>query len=97
MTTMLNREELVDLVRRGKRAKERGAAVRRVVTRLLAASMITLIGGWELMLAVGLAHAEWVPALPTIGYWWAVLLILLLRGTFSATRPVASRNKPQEV
>ena len=36
--------------------------------------------GWMLMLAVGIAHAEWVPGLPTIGYWWSCLLVWLLMG-----------------
>jgi Na+-driven multidrug efflux pump len=44
--------------------------------------LMSLVNGWLLMLAVGIAHAEWVPALPTIGYWWAVLLAMLLRGAF---------------
>lgn len=35
-------------------------------------------GGWTLMLAVGVVHHEWWPAVPTIGYWWAVVLCLLL-------------------
>lgn len=42
-----------------------------------------LFGGWMLMLAVGVAHHDWVPGLPTIGYWWAVLLVWLLQGAFS--------------
>jgi len=42
-------------------------------------------GGWMLMLAVGIAHAHWLPALPTIGYWWAVLIVTLMRGVFSRT------------
>jgi hypothetical protein len=32
---------------------------------------------------VGVAHAEWIPALPTIGFWWMTLLVLLTRGIFT--------------
>ncbi len=45
-----------------------------------------LAQGWALMLAVGIIHSEWIPALPTIGYWWAVLIVFLLSGSFSRTR-----------
>jgi len=35
--------------------------------------------GWIFMLTVGVIHAEWLPMLPTIGYWWAVIIIGLIR------------------
>jgi len=38
--------------------------------------------GWLFMLLVGVVHAEWLPGLPTIGYWWAVLIIFMLRLCF---------------
>lgn len=31
------------------------------------------------MLAVGVVHHEWIASCPTIGYWWAVVLIFLIR------------------
>ncbi len=31
----------------------------------------------------GIAHAEWISALPTIGYWWACLLAALLCAAFT--------------
>ncbi len=43
----------------------------------------TLLRGWWLMLGVGIAHAEWISALPTIGYWWACLLAALLCAAFT--------------
>jgi hypothetical protein len=45
-------------------------------------AVMALLGGWMLMIAVGVAHAHWVPALPTIGYWWAALIVWLLQGSF---------------
>lgn len=40
----------------------------------------SLLGGWFLMLAVGIIHHEWIPTCPTIGYGWAVLLAMCIRG-----------------
>lgn len=34
--------------------------------------------GWFLMLTVAVAHAHWWPAIPTVGYWWAVLIMAIL-------------------
>lgn len=35
---------------------------------------------WLLMLIVGIVHADWLPALPTVGYWTTLLLCALLFG-----------------
>lgn len=51
--------------------------------------LAAMVSGWLLMLAVGVAHHEWTPDLPTIGYWWAVLLAWLLR---SATLTASSMD-----
>lgn len=37
---------------------------------------------WFFMLAVGVIHAEWWPAVPTIGYWWAWVILWLLNNSF---------------
>ena len=52
------------------------------LTAFLTNFLLFFGNGWFLMLAVGVAHHEWWPALPTIGYWWAVLLCWLLRASF---------------
>lgn len=44
-----------------------------------------LLAGWLLMLAVGVAHADWWPAVPTISYWPAVTLAALLSAAFAAS------------
>lgn len=61
------------------------------IERILSLVLSHLLGGLELMLAVGIIRAEWIPWMPTIGYWWAVLIVLLLRGTFSRTRQEESK------
>lgn len=37
-----------------------------------------LVTAWLLMLAVGVVRAEWIPALPTIGFRLALLLSMLV-------------------
>jgi Na+-driven multidrug efflux pump len=46
---------------------------------LIVSAVVSLLGGWMFMLAVGVAHHEWLPGLPTVGYWWAVLITWLIR------------------
>jgi hypothetical protein len=53
-----------------------------LVGNLAISAVFSLLAGWALMLAVGVIHHEWIPACPTIGYWWAALLALLLRVAF---------------
>lgn len=79
----LNYGELARLARKGRRAERRGKAIADIFTSLALHAIGALAGGWALMLAVGVIHAEWVRQLPTVGYWWAVLLVALLRGVFS--------------
>jgi len=74
------------LIAENKRTKRR-KYLRNVIVGMLASMVCAFSDGWMLMLAVGIAHAEWVPALPTIGYWWAVLIVYLLRGVFSKIAP----------
>lgn len=61
---------------------------------LLVVPLHALIEGWIFMLAVGIAHTYWIPALPTIGYWWAVLIVFLLTGTFSRIRSYKEVSRP---
>ncbi len=47
----------------------------------LATSLVMIaFSGWMFMLAVGIVHHEWIRACPTIGFGWAVLLAVLVRG-----------------
>lgn len=41
----------------------------------------SLIFGWAFMLLVGVIHHEWWPAVPTIGYGWAIIISFLIRLT----------------
>lgn len=92
MNETLTQADMVDLIRRGKRAKSLGDAVNRIVTSLVTSAVACLLDGFWLMLAVGIIHADWIPALPTVGYWTAVVVVALLRGTFS---PIRSKDGTQ--
>ncbi len=75
--------EVVRLARKGREAEQRGRAVKGCLSLLLNKAGQDLVTAWLLMLAVGVAHAEWVTGLPTVGFWWALLLVLLVRPLFS--------------
>lgn len=36
-------------------------------------------GGWIFMLLVGIVHNDWMPTVPTTGYWVSVLIVFLLQ------------------
>jgi hypothetical protein len=76
--------EAARLIRLGKRSERRGKALQGCLRAILAKVLSDLLTGWTVMLAVGVAHAEWMPALPTIGYWWTVLIVVLTRALFIA-------------
>jgi len=73
-----------------KKRRTRRKAIRTVVVGVISSAISTFANGWFLMLAVGIAHTYWLPTLPTIGYWAAVLLVVFLRGVFSI--PVPARK-----
>jgi hypothetical protein len=57
-----------------------------IVVEFVFSMLVLLYGAWMLMLAVGVAHHEWLPDLPTIDYGTSVLLVWMLSGVASATR-----------
>lgn len=63
----------------------KGVRVMAIIGVILLGLVVSAAGslafGWVFMLLIGVVHAEWLPALPTIGYWWAVLITFLLRAT----------------
>ena len=50
-----------------------------VLVQALVTAVASMLFGLFLMLAVGVVHHEWIAACPTIGYWWAVVLVFLIR------------------
>jgi len=47
---------------------------------------LNLAHAYFFMLAIGVIHHEWIPALPTIGYGWSLMVTILMRLTFKDTR-----------
>jgi hypothetical protein len=80
---MTNYDEITRLVRKGRRAELRGKALQGCITGQVTSILNALFGGWMLMLTAGIVHAEWITSLPTVGYWWAVAIVALMRGVFS--------------
>ena len=85
MTTLDQRRlanELLNIARRDRARRSRWRAFGKFLGGLLKAivtsALASLLGGWFLMLAVGVAHDHWISRLPTLGYWWAVLIYGLL-------------------
>ena len=59
------------------------------VTSLLLALAMDITRGVVLMVIVYVIHEHWIAAVPTIGLWWAVLLVFLydvLRALFRRIR-----------
>lgn len=55
----------------------------RFIANVLVLACVNLVHGFYVMVGVGIIHAEWIHQMPTIGYWWAVILVSLLRGIFT--------------
>lgn len=70
--------EAARLIRKGRRAEQRGKAMEGCVTRLITAVFLAFLKGWLFMLAIGIAHAHWWHAIPTIGYWWSVAFMAVM-------------------
>jgi hypothetical protein len=88
---------LGDMVRKQRRKNQRRDATRKFTKAFLKALLLGLLnsalGGFWFMLAVGVIHHEWLPELPTLGYWWSVLIAYLLRvALIRATPPKSGKS-----
>lgn len=77
--------EVYRLAKKGRKSEERAKALGGCLSAITIAALTNLWRGWELMIVVGIIHAEWIPQLPTLGYWWAVIIATLLAGALSTT------------
>lgn len=88
---------LADVVRRDQTRRERrkklGKAVKATISWLFTAAGLWALRAWMFMLAVGVIHAEWLPGVPTLGYWWAGLIIWLLRAGLTPSAPTRKADK----
>lgn len=70
--------EVYRLAKKGRKAEQRGKALAGCLESLVTSVLMTLLKGFLFMVAIGVAHAHWWPAIPTIGFWWSVLFMALL-------------------
>jgi hypothetical protein len=87
---MTTREDVVELVRDGKRYREKRGKWERFWVRAITGAILWPLNGWMFMLAVGITHHEWWPALPTIGYWWACVIAGFIRAALVPIQAVKS-------
>ena len=85
--------EIYRLAKLGKQSEQRSEALGGCLGALTWKAFADLTTGWMFMLAVDVAHTHWWSAVPTIGYWWAVLIVLLTRGMFGTTGSKSKTNK----
>lgn len=74
---------LINLVRRDARRRSRRKLFGEFLGALLQSVLLSLMHGLYLMLAVGVVHHEWIRSCPTLGYWWSVLLAVLVRSALA--------------
>jgi drug/metabolite transporter (DMT)-like permease len=70
--------EAARLIRKGRRAERRGKAMSGCITGLITSVLLTFLKGWLFMLAIGIAHHDWWPTIPPIGFWASVLFMAVL-------------------
>jgi hypothetical protein len=91
--TTLNQQalfaEMLTIVRKDRARRSRwrklGSFLGALFGALALGFLNALSSGWAFMLAVGVVHAEWLPQVPTLGYWWSVLIAWLLRWALTHT------------
>lgn len=84
--------ELARLAKKGRRAEQASKVYKGCLTALFTTVSVNAFQAYMFMLAIGIVHAEWWPAVPTIGYWWSLLVVFLVRGVFSPL-PKTSKEK----
>jgi hypothetical protein len=89
--------DLLAIIRRDRARRSRwkkfGEFLGKLLTALVAGFLTALINGWLFMLAIGVIHEHWVSALPTLGFWWSVLISWLLRSALSSTGSAKSERQ----
>lgn len=83
---------LVELALEGKKARSRRSKWERFWALVIFRLALAPFDGWLLMLGVGVVHAEWIPALPTIGYYWAVVVTLIVQSIWPPRFTAAAKS-----
>ena len=59
-------------------AEARRGKFERFAVKFFTQAVLLPLQAWYVMLAVGIAHRDWWPQVPVIGYGYSVLLVTLL-------------------
>lgn len=54
-----------------------------VIAVIVVAFLASLMQGFMFMIGVGVVHHEWMPTIPTVGYWWSVIIVMLFRAALT--------------
>lgn len=88
--------EVISIVRKDRERRSRwrkfGSFLNKLFVALITGFLVALTSGWMFMLAVGVIHDHWLPQVPTLGYWWAVLIAWLLSSALSRT-PTSTKKE----
>jgi divalent metal cation (Fe/Co/Zn/Cd) transporter len=91
--TGINQEEIVRLVRKGRRSEDRADAISGCITAMMVAAVLFVINGFIVYSAINAVHNHWLPQVPAIGYGTALLVTIAVRTLFAVTTP-AAKAKP---
>lgn len=64
------------------------------IRSVIASALLYPVGGWALMLMMGIAHHDMAPSVPALGFWLCMVLVMLGSFVKSAVAPnVSDDNK----
>lgn len=81
--------DLIRLVRSQKKSDKAG----RLIGLLIAQALLWPLGGWALMLLLGILHHEVSSAIPALGFWINLALVALASFVKSAVAPDFPENE----
>jgi hypothetical protein len=70
-----------------KRGSNTMLALSAILLAMAISALVSFLYGLILMLTVMVVHDHWLPSVPTIGYWVAVLVAFTVRTLFVAPTP----------
>lgn len=90
----ITREDVIGLVQDGRKyRRRRGKWEKFWIALVVRIFVVAPLNAWLLMLLIGVAHHEWWPLVPTIGYWWALVLGALINALFGSPAAYGAAKK----
>jgi hypothetical protein len=75
----------------GRRSEQRAKAANGCLGLLFGGALMAAMNGYIVMIGMGVAHS-WIPAIPTIGFWGAVMICLTVRTLLSQSTAAKTSN-----